>query len=276
VYSYPDGSSYVRAPFVSVYSPAWGYIRPGYAWSTPTQDSVSSDARATPNSESLGEETWRSLRARIREGADRLDRSLARVESNGEWRRYLRTTDLVDLVIDDIDEPPGPDETWRLEEILSKYQATLNSSNMGRITTSDGFRDVFAALSEYVTAPQERKRRQFETALRQLERDLERINAGSSWYRYLRLSGRTPSASATDPIAPPSDTASADRLEGLHTMLRHYEHVSQDARYRVIAELPGFQSAHMRLHQYVDALTEAGADDGEELPPPEPQPPAVP
>ncbi len=256
VYSYPDGSSHVRAPFVSVYSPPRVFVTPSpYFYS---------ESRVTEYADDLSNLDWRVLRQRIRDGVARFDRNLARAAAYAEWRDYLKTDILAGLVADDNDDPPRPAEADQLQEILSKYQATVNSSNLQRVTTTDGFRTVYDALVKFVTPPLERQRQLLDRATRQLRDDLSGISAPASWHSFLRVPQNMMDQSEGD--ATPSPDMAAGGMEALQKTLSRYEQVSQDPHYRAIAELPGFRATQELLKKYLMQIWPVG--DVEELPAP--------
>ncbi len=120
---------------------------------------------------------------------------------------------------------------------------------------------------EDVSQPLERQRRQLAAASRQLQRDLSRINAPASWFDFLGLPPEVtePDSSSSQPEMSPSG------IESLQRVLANFEQTRQEAKYRVIAELPGFQTTHAHLSQYIGLATGSAQEAAEELPPPVPE-----
>ncbi len=125
---------------------------------------------------------------------------------------------------------------------------------------------------------QELKLAQLLAAKRQLDGELLRLNAPASWFDFLRLSIPTENRPAAIPAPPKSE----DPMTQLAEALARYDQAADDARYRLITDLAGFQSTHRRLREYCQVLQDANAvieaptvpDAGpfEVLPTPPPEP----
>src|SRR5580698_926263 len=88
VYWGPDGSSSVRAPFVSSYSPGYGFqlgVMP-------------------PNCQRMD---WAALARTINESARQLDADLTQIAAGDTWRTRLNTKELAMLAPADPQQPPS-------------------------------------------------------------------------------------------------------------------------------------------------------------------------
>jgi hypothetical protein len=206
------------------------------------------------------------LRQLARENLGRLADNLPE-----SWREYLNTDLLQQLIDDEIHESSGERQKL-LREILAKFDATLNSTNVRHVTEAAGFRDLYGALAELSVTPHQRKLAQLVAASEQLKRDLTRINAPANWLTYLHLPVPSLDHEPSDVPEPPVTTG--ESVAGLEATLRRYDQTAEDPQYRVIAGLTGFQSTRSRLREYLGLLggssTPTSPDTFEQLPVPEP------
>jgi hypothetical protein len=160
-----------------------------------------------------------------------------------------------------------------LIEILSNFEATLNSPNMRHVTEAPGFRELHAALVELSLTHPQRVFRQLLAAKSQLDRDLSTINAPTSWQDYLRIPISSEAFETSEVPLPPDTTD--DSVAGLEKTLSHYDRTAEDVRYRMIADLPGFRATRSKLQQYMAVLNDPSAlltpDSVEQLPLPPPE-----
>jgi len=109
---------------------------------------------------------------------------------------------------------------------------------------------------------------QLYSAGRELNRALERFDTAATWQRYLGLSSGQPLASvpvehlAGQYMYPASDVADVAKLRG------HFEKVSRDQQYQMIANLPAFQKTYRLLLEFVDQPKQQPERAIEELPVP--------
>jgi hypothetical protein len=110
---------------------------------------------------------------------------------------------------------------------------------------------------------------QLYTAGRELNRALEQFNTAATWQRYLGLSPGEPLASVPvehllgQYMYPSSDVVDVDKLR------RHFEIVSRDERYHMIAALPAFQKTFRLLIEFLDQPKTPPERAVEELPAPD-------
>ncbi len=245
VYRYPDGSSYVRAPFVSVHSP--GYRR-GHGF---------------PTAADFQQMSWHSLCQALGDLSGQLDADLDHYPSGKAWRTQLKTADIAALVSKQADVPPPDDVRRQLQEILKIHGEASSAAEFGEMATLPSFRILQLALTEYVTAPEQRQRRQLFFAAHELNRSLDHISTGAGWQQYLMLSSgmalSQSKAEETEPAVNPAEFSEA---------LTRFDSVEQNADYRVIAVMPAFKATHERLAAYLSQLQAPSAKPREELPAP--------
>lgn len=126
-----------------------------------------------------------------------------------------------------------------------------------------------ATREELRQMPEARLRRQLFGSALDLDRALDRFETGESWQRYLSVAPGLPLSRDR------FDSAEITRTNGqLATVLAHFDAVSKNADYRMIAALPAFQWTHELLAEYLDArrMSQSAAHPtpAEELPPPQP------
>ncbi len=269
VYTNPDGSSYVRAPFVAVGRPPWQYAPPRFGDPSGRYGSERFNAGSTRIAAQLELLSWQQLREEVQTELDRFVSSLENQPNAAGWYDYLQTETLGALV-GDRDEPPIGEELEQLTVILGRYQATLNTPEYPRITSTPGFRQIHALLEQLVMSPELRQRRRLAIVRQTLEEELARINAPAGWETYLRIP--IPEAESADPAsdvpAPPLDAATTD--EALLAALTRFERVRANPDYVMISSLPGFQATYEALSAYLGVDSESAAR-AEELPVPAPQ-----
>ncbi|MBI3840163.1 MAG: hypothetical protein HY288_19750 [Planctomycetia bacterium] len=250
VYRYPDGGSYVRAPFVSVSTP--GYRMGRWAYRLPAStDFLQMD--------------WRMLSQTVLEWSARLDADLDYFPSGKTWRSQLKTAEIAALVPKDRDAPPAADVRQQLQEILEIHRAASNSPELSRIANLPSFQILQLALAEYVTPSEQRSRRQLFFAAGELNRSLERFTTGGGWQQYLALSPglvlSDDKALETEPVVSSDEFAQ---------VLARFNSVSQNTDYRVISALPAFEATHERLAAYLGRSPTPSLNPPEELPAPRP------
>lgn len=254
VYSYVDGSTYVRAPFVSVqtaprrFMPRYAYAAPSYSVASPS----TIDSR--PASRKLALEKLKLL-----------DRNL-----DESWRDYLHVDALEQILGEGDDNFLDDKQIEQLKDMLSNYQATINSPQVRHVSNAAGFRGLFAVLQELTINPNERALKDLVAAKRQLDGQLSRLSASSSWTAHLHLPIVSRSDKGDGPL-PPGDNA--DDIAGLETALARYDQIVDDPEYRSVVKLPGFQRTRTKLTEYLQLVR--GPSDGthssEQLPLPVPQ-----
>ncbi len=264
VYSYPDGSSYVRAPFVATHSPGH---RPRVFYP---------QGELVPTSENMGELDWKSLRRVLRQSASDLDAQLSRFPTGEVWRSHFSTGRILNLVVPDEEAPPTVEEQAALVEILQTFDESLESSDLRAITSLYTFRILHAALREYVMPVELRLRRQLETSTGELYRALGKLSTGSGWQKYLALPSGVVEHGDTKPNT--STVPSEAGVTELEKSLGRYDSVIRKYEYRMIARLPQFRATHHRLQSYVDIFGEQTPRRNfqavEELPTPKPEKPS--
>ena len=267
VYTNPDGRTHVRAPFVSVNSPSRQYFVPRYHEFAPQNAVRYGDAHAdSAGTSSFRELDWSELRKLARA-------SLAQLEANlqSSWHKYLNFELLTTIVEDDINVPFDEHQITELNEVLSRFEATLNTPNLTHVTRAAGFHDLHGALVELSSTPLQRKKRQLVGAKRQLDADLARINAPGSWRDYLQLPIVDRSEMSDIPEAP---NVKDDDLAPLEATMQRYDQTAADERFQAIADLEGFQSTRLRLREYFELIQAAASPSIlrsiEQLPLPQP------
>jgi hypothetical protein len=200
---------------------------------------------------------WQGLRRMLRTGLDRLEAELNRFSTGASWKRHLKTTQLRELLPDDLDAPPDAQTASILRDALRNYENTSSSGQFRMISRLSGFVTVHGALKELVIPPLERERRQLAASARELDRQLMQLNAGAQWTSHLRLPNEVFFDDATgdhqtlDPLSDP------DRIrQELIDALGRFDAVSQNPRYRAIWQLQAFETTHQRLRSYVDLLSQ--------------------
>jgi hypothetical protein len=106
------------------------------------------------------------------------------------------------------------------------------------------------------------------SAGRELNRALDRFDTAATWQHYFGLARGEPLATVPVEHLPGQymyPSANAADVAGLR---RHFDLVSQDDRYRMIADLPAFQKTHQLLVAFLDQRSHPPGRVAEELPEP--------
>jgi hypothetical protein len=228
-----------------------------------------------PPSADLSIMDWKSLRRLLRSAATQLEADLYRLATGTTWKKHLRLGALRDLVAEDVEMPPERESLSQLLEILEAYDSTRANEQFRTISSLTAFRIVHTALGEFVSPPHERQRRLLAASAGNLDRSLARINTGATWQPYLALPAEVYAASDST-SGSGSTSAAHPEFEQLTAVLGRYDSVSQNAAYRVIAELPAFQETQERLSLYINLLSDPQSADSapsqiEDLPLPKPE-----
>ena len=252
VYTNPDGSSHVRAPFVNVNSPGSAgpqYVAPG-----------SPMAVNEPASEMDGQ----SLNFAALESVARLEVDLHALPTGDFWRSHLKINEVNRILANDAASDFAA-RRQELEGIVAIYDATSESAEMQQIAGLPSFQAVHVALRELQTHPEQRLRRQLNSAYQQLNASLEGYASAVNWREYLAV----PPAFVT-----PVPEAGAPSMGDLAVVLSRYASVSRSIHYREIAQFAGFEMTHRRLAEYYQMLDPPfpAASAAELLPPPVPAP----
>lgn len=254
VYARPDGSSYVRAPFVGVYTPP--YLP---------------EPRALPTPKDFGEMDWRELRSTVRDLAIGLEAQLDEYPTGDLWKVELKTAEIRALTRGD--GPPTADERASLESIRAHYQATRDNPRARPIPSLGVFKALSVGLRELAAPPEEHLHRRLAAAADDLKRALDEFPTGKGWQKYLAL---TPEAGSLRlPTNDAAVTAATYDIDDLQEVLRRFDSVERDEKFRAIADLDEFRAAHESLAAYIGELNNPPADPVrplEELPTPKPKP----
>jgi hypothetical protein len=106
------------------------------------------------------------------------------------------------------------------------------------------------------------------SAGRELNRSLDRFDTAATWQHYFGLARGEPLATVPVEHLPGQymyPSANAADVVGLR---RHFDLVSQDDRYRMIANLPAFQKTHQLLVAFLNERSHPPGRAAEELPEP--------
>lgn len=261
VYSYPDGSSYVRAPFVGVHSPGYApYPQYVQGWPIPAREDYAAM-------------DWLSLRSTIRASAAGLDAQLNRFPTGDVWRMHLQTRAILDTIAADVNGPPAVAELDSILQILPNYDAALTNSDLRSITNLPNFRVLHAALQEFMKPAQQRLYDQLSLSLQNLHQSLGRFTTGATWQDY--LAAPEPFGATGDaPTKEPGESAPGD-LQPWQDLADRFDSVLANQEYHMIAGLPEFIAARQRLAEYLELLNQPPiprpAAPIEELPPPVPE-----
>jgi hypothetical protein len=248
VYHYPDGSSFVRAPFVAIHSPGYAVAYPEHSVPTPGD---------------LCEMSWRSLGEAIHESTIQLDSDLDQFARGENWRSRLKTSEIAALVPKGADRPPAAGVRRQLLAALEVLRAAHKSSELSPVVSLQSFQILEAALGEYVSPPDVRLERQLFGASDELWHSLGDYPTGGLWRDYLALSPGM--ALADRKLGEAQSTPSAVELSDV---LKHYDSVDQNNDFRIIARLPAFKTTHELLAAFVSQRA-TGSSQPEELPPPQ-------
>ena len=208
----------------------------------------------SPTTDELTFMSWKHLRRVLRFSAAHLDDQLDSLRTGGGWRKHLQVGAIRDQVAEDINSPPDRAARARLYEILEAYDATARNPEYDSVSGLWGFREVHAALDEFVALPWMRDRRQLSASAGQLDRELDQIAGGDRWRRHLALPDEVyVSAPALDspraPVAPD--------LNELRKALARFDSISRKPKFRTISTLPSFQATHEILANYVSHFVSA-------------------
>jgi hypothetical protein len=106
------------------------------------------------------------------------------------------------------------------------------------------------------------------SAGRELNRSLDRFDTAATWQHYFGLARGEPLASVPVEHLPGQymyPSANAADVVGLR---RHFDLISQDNRYRMIADLPAFQKTYQLLVAFLNERSHPSGRAAEELPEP--------
>ncbi len=247
VYHYPDGSSFVRVPFVAVHTPGYRMVHPYVA---PTD---------------CNQMDWGLLSQAVRQRSAQLDAELDRLPEGKTWRSQLKTSEIVALVPESMDSPPPEEIRHQLRQILASYNAPIASPQFRGVASLASFQRLRTALEEYTTPAPQRLRRQLLLAAAELSRSVAPLSTGRAWQEYLWLRPGMPLSwdKAEEAESPPS------RAELAHVLSR-FDAINQSSEYRVISDLPAFKTTHERLASFIKLPEQPSDMRPEELPAPTP------
>ncbi len=264
VYKNPDGSSYVRAPFVSI-----GSAPPRFWRGAPMgQPTVARRVRVD-----MGAADWRQLRRLVRDVLPEVNAGFQRTAGGTDWRVRLGFDELSEMVAFDGNSPLTPVERAEMSRRWPAYEQMGSDANVTSIVTQPGFRQLTAALRELLEPPVERLRRQALEGGQLLMAHLGEMLNGDGWQEYLAF----PSARKGAPRE--NDAPGVDRADWSR-LLERFEQTALNPDYGVIVQMDEFQSAHRRVALLVSWLRNppesSVAPMIEELPPGQPELPAIP
>ena len=280
----PWGGTYVRAPFTSVYAPGFygppAFFRappvfrpPGVVYRAPSVNRApgvyrSAPARASQPSQAVQvkgvrDMDYRELREALRSGLTKLESQLQQRQDRAAWSRYLQPGAMRDLVAGGANEPADEITAMQLKDMLEEYDGTAADATSQSVASLSGFREVHAALAEFLRSPSERQRNQLVEDAISLSNSLSRFKTGDGWQRYLLLMD---SSAAESPR-----TAAEWSDEEIEKLLDRFESVRGNLEFEVISRLPSFQAMHKRLDSYVRHVQSLNTQQGEaeSLPPAE-------
>lgn len=259
VINYADGSSYVRAPFVSIRSPPRGF--PATAVVVQERHAISRSNELDLPGSPLIDSEGRPLRQFALEQLRVLERTVDR-----EWQEYLHLDALAQLLGASDDEFLVEDQRRHLSDLLRDYEATSNSENA--VSKLASFRMLHVMLLRLVLPPKQRGLDELTGAKRQLDAELGRIHATEIWGPYLELPITRVSQRQGIPV-PPDHGEEAAKVE---QALSRYDLAMDDPQYQLITSLPGFQMTRNKLASYLQLLKPPiDTSTPEQLPLPDPQ-----
>jgi len=222
---------------------------------------------------------WRTLRRLLRDVAEDLDRKLSRMPTGEYWKEQFRTREIASLVASQVDGPPTEEERQILLDIFQFYIDAESKAELRAITRLRSFRNLRTVLREFVTPEETRLRLRLQATSLELQRQLVKYPNGDRWWNHLALPDVVyihEEATESQTSAAPNRTIvpTASDFADLQAALDRYDSVSQDARYRIIADLPAFHSTQVLLSEYIRAVQPQLPEPpsaAEELPTPAPE-----
>jgi len=244
-------------------------------WNVVPQDGANYDVRAearpelppVPELEELERMNWTHLRRVLSYGANQLKFSLEQVNTGSGWIKYLQVDSLQAIVTNDEDVPPTNSEANQLMKMLERYNQTADNASYATIANQWGFETIHRGLSEFLQNPASRYRRQLIVHSADLDQALEKFSTGPGWQQHLTLPAElfidmSDAEAAKNPPDP----------EKMRKALQRYDEVAKNPSYRVINELPEFQTTHATLARYLGRLPQAAestSDSVDNFTPPE-------
>ncbi len=148
IVTHPDGSSHVRAPFVSVHSPPPRYVllEPTDVVPPPPLPFSQSPATAAPHSTSPRIHGQQRLVAAHQD----LERQLERIRAGAAWQKYLHLpTDIVDMSGRAIPPPPGTvvaPLSQQVQALRERYEAVRDDPTFQPIAKLPAFQRTLERL----------------------------------------------------------------------------------------------------------------------------------
>ncbi len=151
VFTHPDGSSHVRAPFVSIHSPPRRYVlvEPDYVVPPPPTPFSQSPAPAVSDSASPRIQGQRRLVA-AHQG---LERELRRIRAGEDWQEFLRLPAGI-LITSRRTIPPPPGAviesvSQQLQGVRERYEAVRDEPRFQPIAELPAFQRTLTRLVEF-------------------------------------------------------------------------------------------------------------------------------
>ena len=224
----------------------------------------------TPAVRDLSDMDWQMLRQTVRNRVARFESDLHSIPNRDVWISRFGLPEISAIAKMDEQDPLSESERQSIGRLLANYDAATQDPGLRAITRLASFRQLRAALDELWKPAGQRMHEQLARSGEQLHDALSRLSTGRGWQEYLEM---------PTTVALRDDATAADRarfaelyLEKLTSLLGRFDSVSKNKDYRVIAQLPEFQTTYERLASCVAWVTNGPTGNTsvapEELPPP--------
>ena len=242
-----DGSTYVRAPFVSVNGP------PRHHHHAPFHAGHPHPADLARPFEQL---QYPELCDSVCQTTQHLDAQLRSFPTGKYWQIHLATAELRQLLAADAVRTEQLDH--RVHEVLHTYDSVQQTPELSAIWQLYSFQSIHIALRHIAAPPEVRIRQELSAATIELDESLSRLKNGEQWKNYLATGFQA------DHQPTPAE---------VQQVLQRYDSISDDD---AIKQLPGFQHMRNTLAAYLECLEDHTTAEQVVAPEPIPQPAAAP
>ena len=258
IYVTPDGTTRIISPSPNATNPGRYYDpRTGLYY----------EARSTytppPTSSQLHVMNWSALRQAVNNATRELDVDMHQVDNNNTWKRGLQTKAVRELMAHKSDQPPDQFVREQLQSILLFYEATRADRDSG-ISHLASIRTIQSAISELLSSPLHRHRRQLAVNSRALDQNLAQFGTGAQWRTYLALPDEVTALDQSDDETPEPEITN-EIVKQLEKLQSRFEKIQDTPDFYRIANLASFQSTSRDLATYLEMLRSPSGEEAETL-----------
>jgi hypothetical protein len=189
------------------------------------------------------------------------------VFTSGEsWKKHFKLAELKARISALQSGSPDAATLALVAEISQKFEAAAKDPTYETITKPWSFQTLLVGLKEYSLTAVQRQNHTLYAKAETLKRSLDNVSTGADWKIYLQINELEKLLAQ-----PPIDNAELNK--NLEKILVRFDNVAQNAQYKTVADLQGFDVTRTALQQYVLALRGESANGGALIPSPPPPPP---